>query len=70
MAGSLLMSAGLSELIAKDMLDYEDKAVHLSQHPAEMAELGKRLKTAKDSGQLFNTQRFCQEFEQAIQDLF
>ncbi len=70
MAGSLLLSAGLPELLAQDMADYENKAVHLCKHPDELAQIRSRLDEVKNSGKLFNTQRFCQEFEQALKALF
>jgi predicted O-linked N-acetylglucosamine transferase (SPINDLY family) len=70
MAGSLLTSAGLPELIAQDLTDYENKAVHFSQQPQALAQLRTRLKDVKESGRLFNTQRFTQEFEQALKAVF
>jgi predicted O-linked N-acetylglucosamine transferase (SPINDLY family) len=70
MAGSLLNSAGLTELLAKDLADYENIAVKLSQQPDELKKLKARLQAAKETGKLFNTQRFTSEFEQALKELF
>jgi len=70
MAGSLLNSAGLHELIAKDLADYENIAVRLSQQPQELAVIRSRLQEVKDAGDLFNTERFTHEFEQALKALF
>ena len=70
MAGSLLNSAGLHELIAKDLADYENIAVRMSQQPQELAAVRNRLQEVKDTGDLFNTERFTQEFEHALKALF
>ena len=66
MAGSLLRSAGLGELITFNNHDYEQKAIHLCTHTEEMNRLKNSLKTQKESGELFNTKRFCAEFENAL----
>ena len=66
MAGSLLRSAGLGELITFNNHDYEQKAIHLGTHTEEMNRLKNSLKTQKESGELFNTKRFCAEFENAL----
>ena len=69
MAGSLLRSAGLGELITFNNHDYEQKAIHLGTHTEEMNRLKNSLKTQKESGELFNTKRFCAEFENALKAL-
>ena len=66
MAGSLLRSAGLNELITHERRDYEAKAIYYANHRDELRKLRERLKAEKDSGRLFNTERFVREFEAAL----
>ena len=66
MAGSLLRSAGLNELITHERRDYEAKAIYYANHRGELQKLRERLKAEKDSGRLFNTERFVREFEAAL----
>lgn len=68
MAGSLLTSAGLPELITFDEAAYERQAIRCATYPAEMQALRQRLADRKARGQLFDTRRFCGEFEGALQD--
>jgi hypothetical protein len=67
MAGSLLKSIGLDELITFDADHYEKTAIRLSENPHEIKALRNRLHTAKARGDLFNTDRFTREFEAALQ---
>ena len=69
MAGSLLKSAGLAELITFNAHDYEEKAIYLGAHHQEIMRLKRHLNEQKLSGQLFNTKRFCAEFENALKVL-
>ena len=66
MAGSLLKSIGLDELITFDPSQYEKTAIRLAQNPHEIKRLRERLLKAKTSGDLFNTDRFTREFEAAL----
>lgn len=70
MAGSLLRSAGLDELITYERSDYEKKAIFYANNRAELKKLRDRLKGEKDSGRLFNTERFVSEFETALIGLY
>ena len=70
MAGSLLRSAGLNELITHDQATYEEKAVFYANNRVELQKLRDRLKAEKDSGKLFNTERFVREFEAALIGLY
>jgi len=67
MAGSLLKSIGLDELITFDADHYEKTAIRLAENPHEIKALRNRLHTAKARGDLFNTDRFTREFEAALQ---
>jgi predicted O-linked N-acetylglucosamine transferase (SPINDLY family) len=69
MAGSLLTSAGLSQLICHDLETYEKKAVYYAQHRDKVTELKSHLLRLKEQGDLFNTRRFCHEFESALKIL-
>jgi predicted O-linked N-acetylglucosamine transferase (SPINDLY family) len=66
MAGSLLTSAGLHELVTHNADDYERVAVELALEPERLIGLRRRLADEKASGRLFNTERFATEFEDAL----
>ena len=70
MAGSLLRSAGLDELITHERADYEQKAIFYANNRAELQKLRVRLQAEKESGRLFNTERFVSEFEAALIGLY
>ena len=70
MAGSLLRSAGLEELITFTREEYEAKAIELANDPVLIAEYKKTLAEQRETGLLFSTKRFCGEFEEAISTLF
>ena len=63
MAGSLLRSVGLNDLIASDLMSYEQKAIYYYEHQAELTGLREKLALAKNEKRLFNTEVFCKEFE-------
>ena len=67
MAGSLLKSIGLDELITFDADDYEKTAIRLATNPHEIKALRTHLHQAKERGELFDTDRFTREFEAALQ---
>ena len=67
MAGSLLNSIGLNELITFDRDHYEATAIRLAHNPNETSMLRNKLQLAKTNKTLFNTQIFTREFETALQ---
>jgi protein O-GlcNAc transferase len=67
MAGSLLRAIGLPELITHTLADYEDLAVRLARNPGELAGLRARLAVNRQSGPLFDTERFCRHLESAYE---
>jgi len=69
MAGSLLQSVGLNDLIAVDLMSYEQKAIYYYQHQPELSKLRDKLALAKNEKRLFNTEVFCKEFEAALAKL-
>jgi predicted O-linked N-acetylglucosamine transferase (SPINDLY family) len=69
MAGALLESAGLDEFIAFDRRTYEEKAVALRAEPARVRAASRRLSELKARGALFDTETFCTQFEDVLEDL-
>jgi predicted O-linked N-acetylglucosamine transferase (SPINDLY family) len=65
MAGSLLHSVGLPELVTNNIEAYEAKAQHLATTPDALAEIRARLATQRIAAPLFNTGRFCRHLEAA-----
>jgi predicted O-linked N-acetylglucosamine transferase (SPINDLY family) len=69
MAGALLTAAGLPELIAYSLADYEALALELANNPARCAALRTTLGTVRESGVLFDTPRFVHDLEARFQEL-
>jgi predicted O-linked N-acetylglucosamine transferase (SPINDLY family) len=67
MAGSLLRTVGLPELLASSLEDYERRALELITAPARLADLRRRLEAARDTSALFDTERYCRHLEAAFQ---
>ena len=65
MAGSLLRTMGLPELIADDLDHYEQLALRLAASPAQLASLRLSLQSSRVTGPLFDTERFCRNLESA-----
>lgn len=63
MAGALLTSAGLPELITYDLKDYEHKAVTLAKNVKALKKLRNKLVDAKTNSPLFNTTQFARNLE-------
>jgi predicted O-linked N-acetylglucosamine transferase (SPINDLY family) len=66
MAGALLTAAGLPELIAQDLRDYEEKAFALAHAPERCRALRETLAQVKQNGVLFDTPRFVRHLEQQL----
>lgn len=64
--GSLLNSAGLPELIAKDLEDYERIAVMLANDPKLLNSYRERLLANRSKSPLFDTMRFVRNLEKAF----
>jgi predicted O-linked N-acetylglucosamine transferase (SPINDLY family) len=69
MAGALLTAAGLDELIAYSLQDYEEKAVALANSPEQCKGLRDRLTEVRKSGVLFDTPRFTRNLEKHFKRL-
>jgi protein O-GlcNAc transferase len=62
---SLLRAAGLPELIASSLEDYEMLALKLAQQPALLAPFRERLEAGRSTSPLFDTARFTRHLEAA-----
>ena len=65
MAGSLLTSAGLPELITQDLAQYEALALSLATTPGLLADYRARLERNRRASPLFDSERFCRHLESA-----
>ncbi|WP_409278243.1 O-linked N-acetylglucosamine transferase, SPINDLY family protein [Pseudomonas defluvii] len=66
MAGSLLTSLGLPELITTTLAEYEERAVELATQADLLRGLRERLRQGREHSALFDTPRFVRDFETAI----
>ncbi len=62
-AGSLLHTVGLRDLITHTLDDYEAVALRLAQHPAELAEVKSRLARNRAVAPLFDSEEICRHLE-------
>jgi predicted O-linked N-acetylglucosamine transferase (SPINDLY family) len=65
MAGSLLRTVGLTELITHSLEDYERKAVELARQPDKLEALRAELAENLRRSSLFDSARFCRHLESA-----
>jgi predicted O-linked N-acetylglucosamine transferase (SPINDLY family) len=65
MAGSLLKTSGLPELITSSAEEYEWLALKLARDADRLAALRARIAARRSSNPLFDTQRFCSNLEAA-----
>jgi predicted O-linked N-acetylglucosamine transferase (SPINDLY family) len=70
MAGSLLRTIGLPELIARSPEEYEQRALELAREPERLAELKRRLIANRSCSPLFDTRRFCRHLETAYEHMW
>lgn len=66
MAGSLLTTLELPELITTTLGEYEERAVQLATQTDLLARLRQRLKQGREHSPLFDMPRFVKDFETAI----
>lgn len=69
MAGSLLKSVKLEELITTNLKDYEEKAVWLATHPEHCRQLRTHLLEERENGVLFDTPLFVRSLESRFKQL-
>ena len=65
MAGSLLRTLGLRELLTDSLASYEQLALRLASDPVQLAAVRAKLATNRTSSALFDTARFCRHLESA-----
>jgi protein O-GlcNAc transferase len=70
MAGSLLRTAGLPELITYSLEEYEMRALQLSAGGSELEALRERLVAESRNGPLFGTARFSRILEAAYREMW
>ena len=69
-ATSLLNAVGLPELAVRTQQEYEETAVRLATHPAELALLRNTLLKNKPTAPLFNTRQYTRHIEHAFRAMF
>jgi predicted O-linked N-acetylglucosamine transferase (SPINDLY family) len=69
-AGSLLNASGLTELIAKDLNEYEAKAIGLANSPENVNRLKRHLLDHHERLALFDTEKFVKNLEKIYTDLY
>jgi protein O-GlcNAc transferase len=62
-AGSLVHTAGLSELVTHSLEDYEALALALATQPERVSRLKAKLRDGRASSPLFDTRRYCRNLE-------
>lgn len=67
MAASLVKSAGLSELVARDLTHYKQLAIELGQNPAAAEALKQKLRAQVSTCDLFNTPQTVRDLENAFE---
>jgi len=68
-AGSLLKTAGLDELVTSSLEEYETKALHLASNPQLLEPMRKKLIAEKMSSALFDTAGFTKSLEAIYQNM-
>jgi predicted O-linked N-acetylglucosamine transferase (SPINDLY family) len=68
-AGSILRSAGLPELVTDSLAQYEALVTELATTPEKLQGVRRRLRENRDSCALFDTPRFVRNLEQAYEGM-
>lgn len=68
-AGSILINAGMRELVTENLDDYERKVLDLAASPGKLQEIRRRLQEGRDSCPLFDTPRFVGNLESAYETM-
>jgi hypothetical protein len=69
-AASLLTAAGLTEMIAADLGQYEGIALRLARQPGELEALRAKLHTQRDTCALFDSGRYARNLEALYERMF
>jgi predicted O-linked N-acetylglucosamine transferase (SPINDLY family) len=70
MAGSLLTHLGMPELIAGSLGEYEAMALDLARRPEQLHSLKHRLRDARSTMPMFDTDRFRRHLESAYTEMY
>jgi protein O-GlcNAc transferase len=69
-AGSMLRTIGLPEMIADNLVDYRDKAIHLAGNRDELARIKARLEANRLTTPLYDTARLTRHMEAAYEIMY
>jgi protein O-GlcNAc transferase len=69
-AGSLLQTMGLFELMANDLENYERKARALAEHPEILGGLKTKVQERRQTSPLFDAGRFARHLEAAYRTMW
>jgi predicted O-linked N-acetylglucosamine transferase (SPINDLY family) len=69
-AASLVTAAGLPQLVCADLGAFEEAAVRLASHPAELKSMRERLTHVRSRLPLFDTPRFTRNLESAFETMW
>lgn len=67
-AGSLLTTCGLQELITYNLEEYEARAIDLATHPERLDHIRQKLQESRDENPLFNMRAFARRLEQGYSE--
>jgi len=66
LTSGIVTSAGLPQLVAHDLADYEARIRALVSEPQRLGEMREALARARTAGRLFDPDRFCRNVETAF----
>jgi protein O-GlcNAc transferase len=69
-AGSILVNAGMRELVTDSFEAYERLAIELAASPEKLRDVRRRLQDSRATCPLFDTPRFVRNLEQAYGAMF
>jgi len=69
-AGSVLVSAGLHDLVTDNARDFERLVIELATTPGRLNDLRRRVQEGRDTCPLFDTPRFVRNLENAYEMMF
>jgi predicted O-linked N-acetylglucosamine transferase (SPINDLY family) len=69
-AGSLLKTLNLPELITTSLDEYRALAIDLAENPERLTALRTRLATARDTSTLFDATHFARKIERAYETMW
>jgi predicted O-linked N-acetylglucosamine transferase (SPINDLY family) len=69
-AGSLINTAGLTELVTYTLQDYENKALWLTENPQWLEATTQKLITERLTSALFDTEKFAAALEAVYKNIW